>query len=152
MGKRVLKSIAIGLGTGNVPFAPGSVGSLLGIPLYFILAPLSLPLQVISLITFTCLAIYIAHFAESEFDKKDPSAIVIDEIVGMMWALCFIPLTLFNIIAAFLLFRFFDIFKIFPANYLEKRLKGGWAIVLDDVVAGIYAGALLWLITTIYPI
>jgi phosphatidylglycerophosphatase A len=101
------------------------------------------------IIGLTVLGIYTATITEKEMKKKlgsdkgnDPGIIVIDEIIGMLIALLFIPKTTFFLITAFILFRIFDIAKPYPARTMEK-LHGGWGIVLDDVVAGIYANIVI---------
>ena len=67
-----------------------------------------------------------------------PSSIVIDEVAGMFVALAFVPHTALAYFGAFVLFRLFDIFKIFPANYIDKNLKNGYGVIMDDIIAGIY--------------
>lgn len=144
-----IKISASGLGLGYIPFASGTWGSLLGIPLFLALSQLPQPLVLPAIVALTGLAIYVAHQAEVVFGKRDSGTIVIDEIVGMLWALLLVPLSITNVILAFLLFRFFDIAKIFPANFCENNLRGGWAVVLDDVVAGLYGGLAVLLINHI---
>ena len=73
---------------------------------------------------------------------KDPSPVVIDEVVGQAVAISFIPLGIVEYTVAFFLFRFFDVTKVWPANWAEKRPNPGLAVMLDDVIAGLYAGAL----------
>jgi|SRR3989338_806142 len=135
--------MATGLGLGYLPFAPGTWGSLLGILLAYGLSFLSLPIASLTLIAFIFFAIWCATHAETYFKKKDASQIVIDEVCGMAISLFCIPFTLQNIFIAFLLFRLFDIVKPFPARLFEQKLKGGYGIVLDDVMAGIYANVML---------
>jgi phosphatidylglycerophosphatase A len=92
----------------------------------------------------TLLAVYASGEAERIFDRKDSPRIVIDEIVGLLWALFLVGPTLYRIAAAFFLFRLFDIVKPPPARWCQDRLPGGWGVVMDDVAAGIWAnGALL---------
>ncbi len=139
--KAVIKTIASGFGTGYSPVAPGSVGSLVGIPLFLMVSGFAWPLQMTAMIALTALAIYTAGVAErlDRNGRKDPGWIVIDEIAGMLVTLLAVPPTFLHILAGYLLFRLFDILKVFPANICETGLHGGYAIVLDDVVAGIYA-------------
>ncbi|MEC7204176.1 MAG: phosphatidylglycerophosphatase A, partial [Pseudomonadota bacterium] len=75
-------------------------------------------------------------------DNKDPSPVVIDEVVGQAIAISFLPVGLIEYTVAFVLFRFFDVTKIWPANWAEKRPNPGLAVMLDDVIAGLYAGLL----------
>ena len=137
--KYFITILASGLGTGFLPWAPGTWGSLGGIPLAYALNIFSKPLALLSLTAFIFFAIWISAQAEKMWQEKDSRKIVIDEICGMSIALLFVPLTLTTVLLAFLLFRFFDITKLPPINLLERSLPGGWGIVLDDVVAGIYA-------------
>jgi len=101
------------------------------------------PLQFLSVVAFTFLAVHYAGKAEDLFGVKDSPQIVIDEIVGFQWALIFIAPTWTHIGLGFLFFRFFDIVKPFPVNVFQDRLPGGWGIVADDVMAGIYGNIVL---------
>lgn len=130
---------ACGFGTGFAPAAPGTFGSLLGILVYFILQLFSWQIQLALLAAFIIIAVVLAHFAAKIMGQEDPGAIVIDEIAGQVVALWGVAFTLPNVIAAFVLFRFFDILKPYPIKILEKKVPGGAGIVVDDLVAGIYA-------------
>jgi phosphatidylglycerophosphatase A len=81
--------------------------------------------------------------------KKDAPAVVIDEVAGILATLAGLPFTALNMAAGFALFRFFDIVKPFPARSIERTLAGGWGIVLDDVVAGLYSNLLLRLMAAV---
>ncbi len=126
-----------------MPIASGTWGSLWGIPLYLGLYRLQLIPYLVTLFTLIILASWIANEAELTGNKKDPGWIVIDEVVGMLTALSFLPLTWQWFLAAFLLFRLFDIWKPFPCRLIQDRVPGGWGIVGDDVMAGIYANIIL---------
>ena len=142
-----IKLLATGLGSGRLPFAPGTWGSLVALPLcIFVFLPLSVGepyLYLATLITFIFLCVWIADRGEKLLQKKDPSEIVIDEVVGLCVALAFVPLSWQTYLAGFLLFRLFDVFKPFPARWFQDNLKGGWGIVLDDVMACLYACLLI---------
>lgn len=141
--KRAVLFLSTGGLAGYVPFAPGTVGTLWGVPLFYGLESLDpLPWAAL-LIVMTLFAIAIANEAEKYLQKKDPKEIVIDEIAGYGVATAFLPFTLPNVILAFILFRFFDILKPFPIRWTEKRFPGGWGIVLDDCVAGIFTNIAL---------
>lgn len=137
--KYFITIFASGLGTGFLPWAPGTWGSLVGIPLAYALSLPSKALAILSLTAFIFFAIWVSTQAENLWQEKDSRKIVIDEICGMSIALLFVPFTLKTVIISFLLFRFFDVTKLPPINLLERSLPGGWGIVLDDVMAGIYA-------------
>lgn len=89
---------------------------------------------------------YIAREAEKIFGEKDASCIVIDEIVGFQWAMFLVAPTVLHVFLGFFLFRGFDILKVFPAGYFQRRLPGGYGIVMDDVVAGMYSNIVLLLL------
>jgi len=143
LGKTVVKLIATGVGSGYSPFAPGTAGTLVAIPLYLALSPLSWPLYLASVSALTLLAVYASGEAERIFDRKDSPRIVIDEIVGFLWSLFPVGPTAGRILAAFFLFRIFDILKPPPARWCQDRLPGGWGVVMDDVAAGIWANVAL---------
>ncbi len=136
---------ATGFGVGYSPIAPGTLGTLITIPLYYFLSAIRSPLYEITLIAFIFLSIWISESAEIFFGKKDDPRIVIDEMIGFLIAMLWVPKTTRFIIIGFFLFRFFDILKPFPIRRLERRLKGGFGVVLDDVLAGIYANIILQL-------
>ena len=143
--------IAAGFGVGYSPVAPGTLGTLVAIPIYYFLSEIPSPLYEITLIGFFFLSVWISENAEIFFGKKDDQRIVIDEVIGFLITMLWIPKTTRFIIIGFFLFRFFDILKPFPIRRLEKRLKGGYGVVLDDVAAGVYANITLHLIGRIYP-
>jgi phosphatidylglycerophosphatase A len=137
--------LATGLGVGHSPIAPGTLGTLLAIPIYYFLSEIPFPLYEITLIGFFFLAVWVSEKTEAVFGKKDDQRIVIDEMMGFFITMLWVPKTPLFILVGFILFRFFDILKPFPIRRLEKRLKGGWGVVLDDVMAGVYANILLHL-------
>jgi phosphatidylglycerophosphatase A len=125
---------------GYLPVAPGTYASALGgILLYFFpfTSPVSHSIFVAGLLVFSIICIN-----SLSLEKKDPGYVVIDELAGMYIAMIGHRPTLFNVLAAFALFRIFDIFKPFPVNKAEE-LKKGYGIVADDVVAGVYANCIL---------
>jgi phosphatidylglycerophosphatase A len=138
--------IASGAGSGYAPFAPGTVGTMAGIPVYLGLSYLSWTTYLILVLIFTFLAFYLSQRAEIIFGEKDSQRIVIDEIVGFQWTMFLVSPTVLHILLGFVLFRFFDITKIFPAGYLGRRMPGGFGIVIDDVVAGMYSNIVLLLL------
>jgi phosphatidylglycerophosphatase A len=142
--------LATGLGVGRVPFAPGTFGSILGLPLGWALSGLGPGVTFTVLALFSVAAIWIAGRAEAILKHKDAAAIVIDEIAGMAIALAGLPFTLFNAAAGFTAFRILDIVKPFPARLIDTQMGGGAGVVLDDVVAGIYANLLLRLVAVFF--
>ncbi|MDW3094745.1 MAG: phosphatidylglycerophosphatase A [Gammaproteobacteria bacterium] len=131
--------IAFGFGSGLAPKAPGTFGTLIAIPIYFLLQPLSIANYVIVLVILTLLSIYIAGKSAQLLGIHDHGGIVIDEICGFLVTMILAPEGWEWVAAGFVLFRLFDIVKPWPINYLDKRVTGGIGIVLDDLMAGIYA-------------
>ena len=139
---------ATGAGAGYFPVASGTAGSLLGIPLAFLLARSvsGFPLVLVVLSAAVVFACWVAGEADTLLGEHDSKKIVIDEIVGMLIALALLPPKPIVIVTAFVLFRFFDIAKPWPASYFDESVAGGAGVVLDDVFAGIYAGLAAWLL------
>jgi len=136
---QLIMLIATGLGSGYLPLVPGTWGSLVALPLNFLLLQLSPQAYFISLGLILIVAVATAGSAEKILDRKDPGPVVIDEIIGMLITLIGAPATPLAWGAGFLLFRLFDIWKPFPASWADRHLNGGLGIVLDDVLAGGYA-------------
>jgi phosphatidylglycerophosphatase A len=143
--------LATGFSVGRVPFAPGTFGSLLALPLCAGLALLGPALAAVGAAAFLAPAIWAAGRAEQLLGRKDAPAIVVDEIAGMLIALAGLPFSGFNAAAGFAVFLVMDIFKPFPAGLIDSRMRGGVGIVLDDVVAGVYANLLLRLAVVLVP-
>jgi len=139
--------LATGFGIGYSPFAPGTLGTLIAIPVYYFLSEIPSPIYEITLIAFFFLSVWISENAEIIFRKKDDQRIVIDEMIGFLITMLWVPKTTLFIIIGFFLFRFFDILKPSPLRLIDKRLKGGFGIVLDDVMAGVYANVMLQIIS-----
>ncbi len=134
--------LATGFGVGYSPIAPGTLGTLIAIPAYYFLSEIPSPLYEITLIGFFFLSVWISENAETFFGKKDDRRIVIDEMIGFLITMLWVPKTIPFIIIGFLLFRFFDIVKPPPIRIME-RARGGYGVVLDDVMAGVYANIVL---------
>ena len=142
---------ATGFGVGYSPVAPGTLGTLIAIPVYYFLSSIPSPIYEITLIGFFFLSVWISENVEIFFGKKDDQRIVIDEMMGFLITMLWVPKTILFVTIGFFLFRLFDILKPFPIRRLEKRLKGGYGVVLDDVMAGVYANIILHLVGRIYP-
>lgn len=143
---------ASGLGLGFIPFAPGTFGTMLAVAIYwFGLKLLPQSTYAVTAITFVFLAVWISNIASERLKEKDPQKVVIDEIAGFFVTMAFQPTDISYLVGGFILFRLFDIVKPFPAKYLEERLRGGWGIVMDDVVAGLYANIALWCLGFLLP-
>ena len=130
--------LATGFHLGWVPYAPGTVASVAALLLFlpFRHLPWMIHLSVVALLF--VVGAFAAGRAAAALGAKDPSPVVIDEIVGCWVALLGIPPRHASLLFAFVLFRLFDIWKPYPADHAQ-RLPGGWGIMLDDLVAGLYA-------------
>jgi len=139
---RFILLFASGLGAGFSPYAPGTAGTLVAIPIELLLSSIRFPVYELTILTFFFFSSWIAERAQNHWQKRDDQRIVIDEIMGYFLTMLCIPKTLFFISFGFLLFRLLDIVKPFPCRQLEK-VRGGFGVVLDDVFAGIYANVAL---------
>ncbi|MGZ3493923.1 MAG: phosphatidylglycerophosphatase A family protein [Thermodesulfobacteriota bacterium] len=147
--KHFILILATGFGVGYSPVAPGTLGTLIAIPIYYFLSNISSPTYEITLIGFFFLSVWISEGAEIFLGKKDDQRIVIDEIMGFLVTMLWVPKAAIFMVIGFFLFRFFDILKPFPICRLEKKLKGGYGVVLDDVMAGVYSNIVLQIILVI---
>ncbi len=144
--------LASGFGVGLSPVAPGTVGSLLGIAFFYPLLGVGSAIQWSTFFVACVVAIVSAERAGKAWGVMDHPAIVIDEVVGV-WLAVLLPLSILTFsvslpllaVGAFLAFRLYDIVKPWPVNVLERRLPGGWGVVLDDLAAGAMAGMILTL-------
>lgn len=138
--------IATGLGSGLAPFAPGTAGTLLTVPLVWILQQQSL--LVYSLVTLFVLATgsWVCAYAADKLQVHDHSGIVYDELGGFLITMFMAPVGWQWMLAGFLLFRFFDAVKPWPISWFDKNVSGGFGIMLDDVIAGLVSLACLQLV------
>ena len=141
--------LALGFGSGLSPVAPGTCGTLAGIPLYLLLRDLNLPYYLAAIAGLFLLGIYLCGKTSSVLGSQDPGAIVWDEIVGYLCAMTQAPRGWVWILAGFIVFRAFDIVKPWPIAWLDRRVKGGLGIMLDDLVAGVFSLIVLQLISYI---
>lgn len=135
--------LASGFYSGLSPFMPGTAGTVVGIGLYWCLSHLPFFQYLITCIAFIFLAVWLADRAAAILQQADPSLIVIDEIAGYLVTMIGIPGSWHYIVMGFILFRTIDVLKPFPIQVIDRDLKGGWGIVLDDVVAGIFANLIM---------
>ncbi len=148
--------LATGAYAGYSPLIPGTFGSLVGVVIYGLLwgllgeipplRPLPVFIYLLSLAALFFSTSWLAEEAEKIFEQKDCRKIVIDEIVGFLVTMSFLPPRVEYIILGFILFRCFDIIKPFPVGTFERKLRGGYAVVADDVMAGVYANIVLQLL------
>ena len=143
MTGKLIRLAGSGLGLGCLPFAPGTWGSVGGVLLWWLTLPLGSGIQALLLLLALGPAVWVCGVCEREAGGTDPSFIVLDEILGMYLALLFLQPSWQWAAAAFALFRFLDIAKPWPVSLAERRLSGGPAILLDDLVAGAITGLIL---------
>jgi phosphatidylglycerophosphatase A len=137
--------MAYGFGTGLMPFAPGTFGSLLGVLLFWFMAPMgAIPYAAVVLVLFLA-GIFICGQTARDVGATDPGFIVYDEVVGFLVAMYLLPADFRWIAAGFVIYRIFDIWKPFPIHYVESHLGLGSGIMADDVIAGLYTLAVLHL-------
>jgi phosphatidylglycerophosphatase A len=136
---KVALIVSIWFGAGLLPGMPGTFGTAGAIPLYLLVNFLHTRYQALFLLIIIIGAIWSSHRSQCILGTVDPREIVIDEVAGFLLSIIFIPFTLRNLIVGFFLFRFFDILKPPPIKMIEEKVKGGCGIVLDDLVAGVYA-------------
>ena len=130
-------------GVGFLPKAPGTWGTLATLPFLYFFGTFNPPyvLFIPFLIIMTVISSFIADIVQKKFDLHDPQFIVIDEVLGMTTAWLFIQThNLIHLFILFILFRFFDIVKFWPASYFDKQVDHGAGTILDDIVSGIFAG------------
>ncbi len=141
--------IATWFGSGYLPKAPGTWGSLAALPFAWgimLIAPGVFPILVAS-VFLLLVGVWAASQHSATLGEHDAGEIVVDEVVGQWIALAVAPFSPLGWFTAFLLFRLFDVLKPWPISWIDKRVSGGWGIMLDDVVAGIFAALVLMLIT-----
>lgn len=131
--------LSLGFGAGLMPKAPGTFGTLVALPLAALAMVFSVQQQLVLIAALFCLGVYVCHFTGVALGVSDHGAIVWDEIVAMMLVLVFTPTNWLWWIAAFLLFRLFDIWKPFPIRQCDAMVKGGLGVMLDDILAAAYA-------------
>jgi phosphatidylglycerophosphatase A len=132
-------------GLGKTPFAPGTMATIVaGIPSACLLSLVSKPWALLLLGILVLASCYFAGAAERELQRTDPGEVVIDELVGFLITVFGYPLTPQTLILGMVSFRLLDIWKPWPVNWFQEELKGGVAIVMDDVAAGVLAHVLVW--------
>ncbi|MDP3295489.1 MAG: phosphatidylglycerophosphatase A [Nevskia sp.] len=144
--------LAFGFGSGLMPKGPGTAGTVVGIPLFLAMMHLSLPAFIALTVVLSIFGCWVCGESARRLGVHDYGGIVFDEIVGYLIAAApLLPVLALNrhglwpgLIAAFLLFRIFDIWKPWPISWLDARMQGGIGIMVDDLVAGVFAAAALW--------
>ncbi len=139
----VMEKLIVFMGTGAFagyfPVMPGTAGTVAGVFVYLAIAHLTLPVYLFLTLLFILFSVWISGRTEKIFEKKDPPEVVIDEIAGYLVTMMSFPAEWKYVFVGFFLFRILDIVKPYPANRINNSMGGGWGIVLDDIVAGVYA-------------
>ena len=143
---QLLLAIATGFYVGFLPVFPGTWGSAAALIPYYFVHTLSLPAYLLMLAALFIIGFFSAGAAEKILDRADAGPIVIDEILGMLITLTFAPAHPVYWLLGFVLFRIFDILKPFPVSWFDNHIHGGIGIMMDDVIAGLYALGCLQLI------
>jgi len=147
---RIALISSIWFGTGLLPVIPGTCGTAAAIPLYLVGSFLAPQYQIFILLIIVIGAIWSSQRSQGILGVLDPPEIVIDEVAGFLVTIILIPFTWPTLIAGFFLFRFFDILKPPPIKRIETKLRGGIGVVLDDLVAGVYAHISLRLLVYVF--
>jgi phosphatidylglycerophosphatase A len=144
--------IALGFGAGLIPFAPGTFGTLLALPLYALLHPLLAPSDFLLVLAFLYLdGVWVCDKAGRDLGVEDHHAMVWDEVVAFLLVLFFTPPTLLWQAIAFVLFRLFDILKPGPIRPIERMFRGGFGVMVDDLVAAFFTLLCLALLRLLGP-
>lgn len=135
--------LAFGFGSGLAKKAPGTMGTLAAIPVYWLFAQTGLLVYSALTVIATVAGIWICDIAAKKLGEHDFGGIVWDEIAGYLITLWLVPFSWQAVVLGFLLFRIFDILKPWPIRWIDRKVQGGLGIMLDDVLAGVFAGAVL---------
>ncbi len=137
--------LGLGFGSGLAPKAPGTFGTLAAIPLVWLMQQVSMPIYAVLTVIAILAGFWICAKTAAAMGEHDHPAIVWDEIAGFMIAMIALPFTWLNVLLAFGLFRFFDIYKPGPIGWCDRKLTGGAGIMMDDVLAGVASAAVIHL-------
>ncbi len=151
MQKTLIECLATGFYVGRIRKAPGTWGTLWGVPLFLLLS-LFHPLTYMAItLILVGVAIWVSHLYELHTERHDSQEIVIDEIVGFLVTMTWLPATWQSLLAGFMVFRFLDITKPFPIRTIDRRMRGGIGTVADDLVAGLVANVILQIVYSETP-
>ena len=131
--------VALGFGSGLFPWAPGTAGTIIAIPLYLLISTFDITVYLAITTLVSLLGIWVCAYTCNKLNIHDHPSIVIDEIAGYFITMILAPPGLLWVLIGFVLFRIFDILKPWPISWIDKNVRGGLGIMLDDVVAGLAA-------------
>ena len=138
--------VALGFGSGLSPWAPGTAGTVIAIPLYLLINTLDVSVYLMITALVSLSGIWVCSYTAKKLNIHDHPSIVIDEIAGYLITMIMAPAGWLWVLLGFILFRFFDILKPWPISWIDKKVRGGFGIMLDDIVAGLAAALSLQLI------
>jgi phosphatidylglycerophosphatase A len=141
--RAVIVFLATGLYSGKSPVLPGTGGTLAALPLVWVFSRFGAMGYFFLTGVFVYLSIWIADLYEREFQRHDRPEVVIDEMAGFLISMCLLPLSRNVLLAAFVLFRALDMIKPFPISVLDKKVPGGYGVVIDDLLAGLITNVVL---------
>ncbi len=144
--RQPLHLLAFGFGSGLAPKAPGTFGTLVAVPIYLLMQGLPLIAYLALVLAGFIAGIWICDRTSRDLGVHDHGGIVWDEIIGYLLTMSLAPSGWVWVLLGFLLFRFFDILKPWPIRWLDRRVPGGFGIMLDDLIAGLFAGVVMLLI------
>lgn len=142
--------LSLGFGSGLSPVAPGTAGTLVAVPFYYLLQDLSLTAYLVVTLVVTLVGIWFCDVTAKDLGVHDHSGIVWDEIAGYLITMTAAPAGWEWVIVGFLAFRFFDVLKPWPISWLDRQIHGGLGIMLDDVVAGLMSLIVVQLAATLF--
>ena len=150
--KHPIHWLAMGFGTGLAPKAPGTFGTLATLPFILLTVSQNLMIKACILLLICLAGIWICGQSAKALGAHDHGSIVWEEIAGFYLTMLLVPVTWRTLLLGFVLFRFFDIIKPWPIKYLDQQVEGGLGIMLDDVIAGVFAGGILFLVHTQFAV
>ncbi|MFT5164563.1 MAG: phosphatidylglycerophosphatase A [Alteromonadaceae bacterium] len=142
--------LALGFGAGLMRPAPGTWGTLVAVPIFLLLSAMATPMVYIGVtLLISVVGIWICGRCAQDIGVHDHGAIVWDEIAGFLVTMTLVEATWLNILLGFGLFRFFDIVKPWPIGYVDRKVQGGFGIMIDDIIAGLFSLIVLHLVLTL---
>ena len=136
--------LTFGFGSGLLPKAPGTFGTLVALPLFWLIADVSLPIYLVICLASIIVGIFMCDYTSKALKVHDHPGIVWDEIAGYLITMIGFAATWQNLLLGFVFFRFFDIIKPWPIKLIDEKVSGGFGIMLDDIIAGIFAWLCLY--------
>ena len=148
----MINFILTGFYIGKIKYAPGTFGTLLAVAIYLFLLQYDTFFKIIFLLTLFTLSLYLLQYSHKKkfFKTIDDGSIVIDEIIGFLCFMIFFDYNIYTIIIGFTLFRTFDILKPYPISLIDTKMKNPLGILLDDIVAGLFSGVILFFIIHVF--